>query len=752
MIVRAFRLTDKLAAAALKVLVWLASGIVAYVEALAQTGGVVFGGVARGVILVASWLARVIGRVLRSLLIGLAWLLGTLIALGQRVSGGAPPSAEAGPLSSLRARLAGDTAEQDRLDSMLRRAEELSEAVVLVEDPLKAANRTLSAMLVVLLGAVVILLVWATAPRGSNIGSFPVAPAAGALATLTSPEPQVTPFATVVPTATPRPESLRIGGSLAYALRSGGQQDIWVSVIGFDEPVRLTNSPADDRSPAWSPDGHFIAFASNRDGNWELYVQDVRVGTVTRLTYTPGYEGAPAWSPDGQWLVYEAYAEENLDVYITRLDGTQGPIRLTLDPAPDTSPAWAPGGREIAYVSLREGNKDIYLLSLDDPTESMAVNLTDTPDMDEQGPVWSPDGQSIAYTATGDGLDVVSVKSISDPAGAPVVIDRGRDPAWAPDGLSLVYAVDQGARTLLLAGQYRTVSMSNQALAVDGVATHPDWTAWRPQQLDQASEATPAPLYEEQIVSQREQPPYYHPILLGDVQAPLPHLSDRVNDSFMALRQAVLKATGEDILGTLEDAFWALDRLPEPGQERLNWHMAGRAFSLNRNLIYGFPPALEIVREDVGPNTYWRVYARAAVQDGQLGEPLRDLPWDFTARSSGDVQAYEQGGRTRSSIPSGYYVDLTELFADYGWKRQPADRSWRYNFGGVLFWMFVKDDGLTWEQAMLELYTQDELNAFLTEPTPFPTPTLAPPTPTAEPTQTPTPIPPDAQTSEGSSG
>ncbi len=750
MIVRAFRLTDKLAAAILKMLAWLAGGIVAYVGALTHVGGLAFGWLARGLIRLVTGLARLVMGGLRSILIGVAWLLGTLIALGQRVSGGAPSSGGAAPLSTLRARLAGDVAEQDRLDSMLRRAEELTEAVVLVEDPLKAANRTLSAMLVVLLGAVVILLVWATAPRST--GTLPVAPAAGILSTLTSPEPQVTPFATVVPTATPRPESLRIGGSLAYALRSGGQQDIWVSVIGFDEPVRLTNSPADDRSPSWSPDGHFIAFASNRDGNWELYVQDVRVGTATRLTYTPGYEGAPSWSPDGQWLVYEAYAEENLDIYITRLDGTQGPIRLTFDPAPDTSPAWSPGGREIAYVSLREGNKDLYLLSLDDPTEGVAINLTDTPDVDEEGPVWSPDGQAIAYTATSDGLDVVSVKAIHDLAAAPSVIDRGRDPAWAPDGQSLVYALDQGARTLLLAGQVQTVSMSNQALALDGVATHPDWTAWRPQQLDQAGEATPAPLYEEQIVSQRDQPPYYHPILLGDVQAPLPHLSDRVNDSFMALRQAVLDATGEDYLGVLEDAFWALDRLPEPGQERLNWHMAGRAFSLNRNLIYGFPPALEVVREDVGPNTYWRVYARAAVQDGQLGEPLRDLPWDFTARSSGDVEAYEQGGRRRSAIPAGYYVDLTELFADYGWERQPADRTWRYNFGGVLFWMFVKDDGLTWEQAMLELYTQDELNAFLAEPTPFPTPTLAPPTPTAEPSHTPTPIPPDAQSSEGSSG
>ena len=743
MIVRAFRLTDKVGNAFLKTLGWLANLVAIYVR-------VAGGALASLLGTIGGWLLAILGRIL----VGLAWIVGTIIALGQRVAGRVPAksSGPGGGLSALRARLSGDVAEQQRLDTMLRRAEELSEAVVLVEDPLKSANRTLSAMLVVLLAAVVVLLIWATTPRAPSPAS---APAAIGLAAVTSPEPQLTPFATPVPTVTPRPEALRIGGSLAYSARSNGQDDIWVSVIGFDAPIQLTNSPADDRSPAWSPDGHFVAYASHRDGNWELYVQDVRTGNAVRLTYTLSYEGAPAWSPDGQWLVYEAYAEDNLDIYITRVDGTQGPIRLTSDPAPDFDPVWAPGGREIAYVSLKGGNKDIYLLSLDDPSEDLAVNLTDTPKVDEEKPAWSPDGQSLAYFAHVDGLDVVYAKPVNSPASTAQVIDRGRDPVWAPDGDSLVYTVDQGDQTLLVAGLYQTVAMTNQAISVEGRASDPDWTAWRPQGLGNTGAnagPSPTPLYEETIVSQRDQPPFYHPILLGDVQAPLPHLSDRVNDSFTALRRAVLEQTGSDILGTLEDAFWALDRLPEPGQERLNWHMAGRAFSLNRNLIYGFPPQLEIVRVDQGPYTYWRVYARAAVQDGQLGEPLRDLPWDFTARSSGDVQAYEEGGRLRAAVPTGYYVDLTQLMADYGWQPVPADRTWRQNFGGVLFWDFVKTDGLTWEQAMLELYTQDELTSFLTDPTPFPTPTLAPPSPTPEPSRTATPIPPDVQSSEGSSG
>ncbi len=37
-------------------------------------------------------------------------------------------------------------------------------------------------------------------------------------------------------------------------------------------PVNLTNNPASDSDPAWSPDGSMVAFLSNGDGNGEIYV------------------------------------------------------------------------------------------------------------------------------------------------------------------------------------------------------------------------------------------------------------------------------------------------------------------------------------------------------------------------------------------------------------------------------------------------------------------------------------------------
>ena len=42
-----------------------------------------------------------------------------------------------------------------------------------------------------------------------------------------------------------------------------------------------------------------------------------------------------------------------------------------------------------------------------------------------------------------------------------------------------------------------------------------------------------------------------------------------------------------------------------------------------------------------------------------LGEPLRGIPWDFEARTSGDVAAYEAGGKLRDAIPEGWLRWIT---------------------------------------------------------------------------------------------
>ena len=66
----------------------------------------------------------------------------------------------------------------------------------------------------------------------------------------------------------------------------------------------LTNHPANDRDPSWSPDGKRIAFMSERDGNREIYVMDNDGGNQRNLTNHPNNDSHPAWSPDGKRIVF----------------------------------------------------------------------------------------------------------------------------------------------------------------------------------------------------------------------------------------------------------------------------------------------------------------------------------------------------------------------------------------------------------------------------------------------------------------
>lgn len=726
MIVRAFRVTDRLGNALLRISAWLTSASIQQASALK-----------RGLFNV---LATVWKTALGLLLLGYRAVVGTARTTQQAVEA---------------TQQVVETTAQRRQERMAQRAAEAELKPTVAPDPLLAQNRALSAFAVLLLLALLAVVVVQTSddddptiPAGV-VGQWPQAQG-------TTPPTAV--FPTPLPTPTPVPDPLRVGGSLVYSLRENGQQDLWVVSVGESTPLRLTNHPADDRDPAWSPDGTRVAFSSNRDGNWELYILRIDTGALLRLTYSQGFEGAPTWSPDGAWLAYEGYYpnSEDLDIYIISTDpvraAQEGAQRLTYTPGPDIEPDWSPElGREIAFTSWRSGNPDIYQVSLGEGGgDAAAINLTNSPDT-ENHPDWSPDGTSLAFSATVNGVQGVYVKPAAEPAVDATLTGRGTMPAWAPNGGSLIYTLDVGRRTQLITGVPGGFGASADAVTLPARATDPDWAAPSlPRHFIDSGGLPPhetiiQPLYTE--AERLQATGLYGLAPLNNVQAPQALLSDRVNDSFEALRLRVLEKTGYDFLGTLEDAFWHQDRPPEPGEPERNWHYTGRAFAIARDAVYDDPPApIEVVREDVEINTYWRVFVRVTdqAQDGTFGEPLRVLPWDFESRVSGDVEDYERGGKTKSTVPTGYYVDLTQIAADYGWQRLPALPTWQYNFGAIQFWEFVKPDGLTWEEAMREIYTAEQFDGFLNPATSVPPP---PPLPTASPTpavqRSPTPIPPD---------
>jgi serine/threonine protein kinase len=72
---------------------------------------------------------------------------------------------------------------------------------------------------------------------------------------------------------------------------------------------QLTNDPARDRTPCWSPDGSRILFASNRSGKYEAWtIRPDGIG-LTQVTHLPDQDVLyPFWSPDGKHIGFNYFS------------------------------------------------------------------------------------------------------------------------------------------------------------------------------------------------------------------------------------------------------------------------------------------------------------------------------------------------------------------------------------------------------------------------------------------------------------
>lgn len=710
MILRLYRLSDKLGVFIIKMGVALADWLVDGASLIVSTSKRGTGGFFAGIVSVLLLVTGFLWKIIKGIGNGLGSIARFVVRIIRRLF---PQMAKA-----------REAAVNRTTDVMARRAAQDEIDVIIKEDPLKVQNRRLSFMVLILAVAVVAAILWATDPSRTQ-SALPIAP----VANITNPEnaiPQSTAVAgvntapTQIPTATALPEPLQARGAIAYTVRENGQTDIQAVNVGSRTSIRITNNMADERDPEWNSDGTRLAYAARIDGNWDLYIYDAFQDATGRVTVDSSFQANPSWSPDGRWLAYENYQNDNLDIFALPIDASESPTAITIHPAPDFSPAWSPDGRSIAFVSWRDGNQDIYVISLDD--SSNIINVTNTPNINEDYPTWSPDGRSIAYSALEPGANSENIflQSMDDLGSAPQLIAIGRSPSFAPDGSSITFAVDtrDGSRTDIFAVTVGEGGLPILIASVPRGSTAPTWTLQPlPATLVNSGGLPPAvtdALYIEQ--TDTFDGSQFQLRSLGNVQIGSEQvlLSDAVNDSYNALRQAVLEGTNLDYLGALDNAFWRLERPADFGEPGRNWHRTGRAFAIRRSGIQGLPRPIELVQEVIGNQVYWRIFVRVDedTQRGQLGEPLRDMPWDFLAATQADVDAYNEGGRLRREVPAGYYIDFTILADDYGWERVSAGNDWVANERARNYWLFINDDDLTWCQGMLQLYTEGLLENY----------------------------------------
>lgn len=499
-------------------------------------------------------------------------------------------------------------------------------------------------------------------------------------------------------------------GMIVLSMADGLYSHLFVYNPQKIPPTRLTSYNWDDRDAAVSPNGTQVAFSSNREGQWEIYILDLKTDELTRVTNTKSFDGSPAWSPDGQYLIYQTLNGDHLDLIIQSIaDPESAPIQLTSGAGNNFSPAWSPDGRTIAFITDRGGKNALWLADLQTPDDRFKV-IASAENEDYAHPTWSPDGSQLAWCAKSP-EPKIRVMKVSD-ADSIRTIGMGCDPTFSPDGKTLLAVFNQANESALVGYDLSTGLLNLPMIPFTQTIQSIDWkgaTAYQTLQnyvaLLKLSE--PEALFTAQLSLPASSTGRSGLVALDKVNVANSYLADSCNESFVALRKDLGQKIGWDFLNSLDDAYLPITALASPGITD-NWLFTGRAIAVNS--VPMDANWMVVSREDFNGQTYWRLWLKCLDQTGTCGQPIGNAIWDFSSRYSGNTAAYENGG-SLAQAPSGYWFDFTEFAHRFGWDRLPAQTNWRSYLPGSLFNTFVYSENKTWQQAMLEIYPPEALEA-----------------------------------------
>lgn len=186
-----------------------------------------------------------------------------------------------------------------------------------------------------------------------------------------------------------------------YTLRPGGEpQKISVRVMADGRSVQERIVPVNDgfTEMRLSPNGKEYVYIFRG----EIFVSSIDGGYTKRITNTPWQERSVSFSPDGRSLLYAAEANNNWNVYTASIVRNEEPYfyastMLKTEPvvataAEEFQPEFSPDGKEVAYLENRVVLKVTNLADKQTRT-IMPANVNYSYADGDQYYQWSPDGK-----------------------------------------------------------------------------------------------------------------------------------------------------------------------------------------------------------------------------------------------------------------------------------------------------------------------------------------------------------------------
>ncbi|MBZ5567048.1 MAG: S9 family peptidase [Acidobacteriia bacterium] len=241
---------------------------------------------------------------------------------------------------------------------------------------------------------------------------------------------------------------------------------LWVVPLAGGEAKQISNDPAGEDRPRWSPDGKKIAFISAKEGGSQVWVADfdaaaVALGTPQKLTNISTEAAGELWSPDGKWILFtsEVYPDCPDDACNKARDEQkkQSAVKASIF-----------RGLFFRHWSSYTGDKRTHIfIQAVEPTSRKSGEMWDTTTARDLTPgehdappfslggqdmyAFSPDSQEVAFTSNIDEVEATSTNNeifvVPVTGGTPRKISTspGSDstPLYSPDGKYIAWRMQE---------------------------------------------------------------------------------------------------------------------------------------------------------------------------------------------------------------------------------------------------------------------------------------------------------------------